>query len=128
MFGKSLMFAAALAAAPVALACGVCIDDKVASVYDHAQVQHAFAKGQAVVFCELAGPREAAALTRQAASAAHGLRGVAPDSVRTSRDLPVLSFALDPAVQAPGAAVAELRQRLQREHVTPSLLKVMQAP
>lgn len=127
MSKKASILAAALSCiAGAALACGVCIDDKVAAVYDHAQVQRALGKGKVVVVCELTGAQDAGTLTRQAGRAAQGLPGVEPGSVRASHELPVLSFVLDPAAQTPAAAVAGLRQRLQPSGVTPTLLKVLE--
>lgn len=122
------MLAAVLAAAPqFAAACGVCIDDKVAAVYDHAIVQQAMEKGRVVVFCEIAGPQQARAIAPQARRAAQDLQGVDRASVRTSDELPVLSFVLDPARQSPSAALAKLQQRLAADGIRPTLLRVMEA-
>ncbi|QDZ28009.1 hypothetical protein [Noviherbaspirillum sp. UKPF54] len=122
-----LCLVAALAGTGPAGACGVCIDDKVAAVYDHEQVTRALNKGRVVVVCELSGAQEAGQLAQQAGRAAQGLSGVEAGSVRASRELPVLSFVLDPAAQAPETAVDGLRQRLLRQGITPSLLKVLRA-
>lgn len=123
------LLAALFATAPrQGIACGVCIDDKVAAVYDHAIVQRALTTGRVVVFCEVAGPRQPDVLAPQLRRAARGLPGVDPASVRASEELPVLSFALDPAARTPAAAVDELRARLEASGVAPTLLKVMAAP
>jgi nucleotide-binding universal stress UspA family protein len=125
--GAAALTASMVCLAPAALACGVCVDDKVAAAYDHALVQRAFAQGRVVVFCELAGPRDAQALTREAQRSARRLRGVDPASVHASPDLPVVSFALDPGKQSAEAAVDALRQKLQAAGVSTTLLKVLQA-
>lgn len=123
----ALGWVACTVAAPAALGCGVCLDDKVAAAYDHAVVQRALARGQVVVFCELKGLRDAGTLAQAAKQAARGLRGVDPASVRASRELAVVSFAVDPAVQTPAAAVAALQQKIKATGATPTLLKVLQA-
>lgn len=97
--------ALAALAAPAALACGVCAEDKIAATYDHASVQQALARGKVVVYCDLAGVREAGKVRAAAAR----LRGVDPRSVRVSDQPPAMSFVLDPAAQSPGAAVLTLQ-------------------
>lgn len=121
----SVLAAVSAIASSAALACGVCIDDKVAAVYDHAQVQQAFAKGRVVVFCELAGAHDPGTLSHRAGQAAQRLSGVERGSVRASNELPVVSFVLDPGAASPGASVGELRKRLQHQGITPTLLKVL---
>ncbi|KIF81450.1 hypothetical protein [Noviherbaspirillum autotrophicum] len=124
---KALCLVAALAGAGPAGACGVCIDDKVAAVYDHEQVTRALNKGRVVVVCELTGAQEGGQLARQAGRTAQQLRGVEPGSVRAAPELPVLSFVLDPGAQSPETAVDGLRQRLRQQGITPTLLKVLRA-
>ena len=77
-----IVIAAALAAiAPAAsLACGACVEDKVAATYDHAVVERAAASGDVMVFCEVTGPLDAQHL-KQAMRRVHGVR---PQSVRVS--------------------------------------------
>jgi hypothetical protein len=113
------------AAFGAAFACGVCIDDKVAAAYDHDVVQRAVQAGRLVVFCELSGPFEARSLAPHAKKAAATLPGVDPSSIRTSNDLPVISFTIDPARQTPDTAVAALRSRLTGERIVPTLLKAL---
>ena len=109
----------------VALACGVCIDDKVAAVYDHAVMQQAVKAGKLVVYCELHGPFAVQALAPRARRAVQALQGIDQATVRTSDDLPVISFVVDPARQRPEAVVAALRERLAADKIVPTLLKVM---
>ncbi len=107
--------AAALGVALPAHACGVCVEDKMAATYDHEVVQRARSQGRVVVFCDAAGPVEPAALRL----AVVGVRGVDPLSLRVSREPAALSFALDPAVQTPEAAVRRLQHSLGgRLHLT----------
>jgi hypothetical protein len=90
------------------LACGACAEDKVAATYDHAVIRHAAASGDVVVFCEVGGPLDAARLK----AAVRGVRGVRPRSVRVSAQPPAVSFALDPMLQSPQAAIERMRRAL----------------
>ena len=110
-----------------AFACGVCVDDKVASAYDHAVVQDAWKNGKVVVFCELSGPYPVKELNQKAKAAAKELRGVSQASIRTGKDLAVVSFMLDVSAQPPTAAINELGQRLQKDEISPELLKVLES-
>ena len=94
-------------------ACGTCVEDKVASTYDHAIVQRAAATGRVMVYCELGGRWDAANLKAAAAK----VRGVDAATVRTSREQGALSFALDPAAQSPQAAVLALQVAAPGTHV-----------
>lgn len=97
-----------LALAPaVALACGVCVEDKVAATYDYAVLQRALAHGQVVVYCEVAGGPDAARLRQAAAKVA----SIDRDSVRVSTEPAAVSFALD-ARQSPQAATTALQRAL----------------
>jgi hypothetical protein len=108
-------------------ACGVCVEDKVAATYDHAVVTTAGAQRHLVVFCEINGVVDMKALTRKIAPAAARVRGIDRGTVRTSASPPAVSFALDPAVQAPESAVAELQRRLRTQGATLGVLRVVGA-
>lgn len=95
----------AAGAPPAAQACGTCVEDKIAATYDYAQVQRAAAAGRAVVYCEVAGPWDAARLE----AAARKVRGLDTKSLRLSREPAALSFALDTRKQSPQAAVLALQ-------------------
>jgi hypothetical protein len=79
-----------------ASACGICIDDKVASCYDYAVVTGAKAKGHAVVL-----------------KAIEALPGVLRGTGRVSLENAALSFAFDPARISAEAVQRELRAKLQ---------------
>ena len=98
-----------LVATANASACGVCIEDKVAVTYDHAVVSQALARRHVVVFTAIEGNADAQVLVRVKQAAARA-RGVAPRSVRASTDPGALSFALDPGLATPEAAVAAIEQ------------------
>ncbi|MBC8021534.1 MAG: hypothetical protein H7Y14_00325, partial [Burkholderiales bacterium] len=46
----------------LALACGICLEDKVAATYDHGMVMRATSRGQVVVFAEPRAPIDGARL------------------------------------------------------------------
>lgn len=107
------------------LACGVCVEDKVAATYDHAVVTRAGAVHHLVVFGEIDGAVNIKAVTASIPAAAKRVQGIDRGTVRTSAFPPAFSFALDPAAQAPDAAVAELQKRLRTRGVKLSVLRVM---
>jgi len=106
----AISIAAALGAiAPAAsLACGACVEDKVAATYDHAVVEHAAASGDVMVFCEVTGPLDAQHL-KQAMRRVHGVR---PQSVRVSTQPPAISFAVDRRARSPQDAVGAAQRSL----------------
>jgi hypothetical protein len=116
--------AAALLATPVAFACGVCVEDKVAAAYDHGVITRALDRGHVVVFAEVKGRDAAAALTRAARKAALGVRGVDRASVRVAEQPAMLSFALDGKAGTPAEALAAM-ERAAASRVQLQLLKVM---
>lgn len=107
------------------LACGVCIEDKVAATYDHAVVMRAGALHHLVVFGEIDGAVNIKGVTASIPAAARRVQGIDRGTVRTSASPPAFSFALDPAAQAPDAAVAELQKRLRAQGVKLTVLRVM---
>lgn len=89
-------------------ACGACVEDRVALVYDHAAVRQAAASGGVVVFCDVRGNLDLARLSL----VARGAPGVRPDSVRVSRQPAVLSFVVQPRTVTPGEAVQAMQRAL----------------
>lgn len=110
----------------LAWSCGVCDEDKVAATYDHAVMSRAAAAGQTVVFVAVDSPVEARAFARRVATVAPGVRGVLRNSVRTAVAPVAFSFVLDPAVQTPASAVAELRRLLSADSEL-RILKIVSA-
>ena len=110
---KKILLAALALAAQEVQACGICIDDKIASCYDHAVVTSAKAKGHAVAFFAIKGDIVRSRETRDAVLAAiAALPGVQRASGRVSLENAALSFAYDPARLTPEAAGRELGRRL----------------
>ena len=102
-------FAVVLAAAMPAAACGVCIEDRVAAVYDQPTVDRAVARHQEVVFFALNGSLEATPATRRAVTAAlerAGIRG----TVHVSLESATASVVFDPA-RASVASIAAAGDR-----------------
>ena len=127
-FARAGKFAAAfsLALVPAAgLACGVCLEDKVASAYDHALASRAIAAGQVVVFAEVVGKGEAHARVRSARAAAAKVPGVDRASIRSNDAPAVLAFALDPRANTPEAALDRAQRRTGEGSFRLALLKVL---
>ena len=108
-----------------AFACGVCIDDKIASCYDHALISSARANGNEVAFFAIQGalPQNSAtqAMLRKALDATPGvLRG----SGRVSVENAALSFAYDPRRGNAPAIARQLEGRLP-SGLTLALLRLM---
>ena len=103
----SVLALAAWAPAP-SLACGACVEDKVAATYDHSAVVRAATNGNVTVFCDVIGRVEA----RHLRAAVRQVRGVDARSVRVSVQPAALSFAVDPAAGSPQAAVDAVQRAL----------------
>lgn len=99
-----LLWSSAMAAS----ACGYCVEDKVAAVYDHAVVTKALAAGHHVAFLHVDGAPGRRALEQALARSAAIERG----SARISGDLLTVSFAYDPRRVALGAIHSSLEKRL----------------
>lgn len=103
-----------------AQACGYCVEDKIAAVYDHAVVSRAVAARHEVVFLHVEGTATRRAL-EQAANAAGADRG----SVRVSADLLTVSFAFDPK-RGLGSIHSAMEKRLKGASLLP--FRVMDKP
>ena len=125
--GRTLALLAVAALHGGAVACGVCIDDKVAAAYDHAGAISAVERHRIGVFAEVSGPREPKVLVLAAVRAAAAVRGIERASVRSAIAPAVVSFVLDPAVRDPASALAAVENGA-RPHVRLSLLKVLAGP
>lgn len=114
----------AVAAPSLALACGVCIEDKIAATYDHAILTKAKAKNQIVVFGAIEGSNASQAGARIVTIAA-GIKGVQRGTTLTSAEPPAFSFVLDPRAQKPEAAIAELQRRVDMPGVRLAFIRAM---
>jgi hypothetical protein len=100
------------------LACGVCMEDKVAATYDHALVERALAQQRVVVFAEPRAPVDERRL-KAFAAAARRAPGVDAGTVKTSAAPASVSFVLDPKRADAKKTVATLQL---------DLLKVIDEP
>jgi hypothetical protein len=109
-----------------ASACGVCIEDKIAAVYDHAIVTRALVHGHQVAFFALDGQFSGGKAEQRAIQqVAQGADGVDPGSTRVSVENASLSVAFDPA-RVPFAKLQRaLEKRLSSKHLTLLPLRVM---
>jgi phage protein D len=120
------MLVATLTASTVAMACGVCIEDRVAATYDYAVVTKAAAERKVMVFAAVDGQGTAKALAANAQRAAGKVAGVDRASVRSAAEpAAALSFALDPRAQTPEAALGAIAQYSAQKDMRLTLLRVV---
>ena len=95
---RRALLASALCTMPVlSMACGHCLEDRVASVYDHALVEQAKQHRQTMMYLVWDGPVDRTAATRQWLLKAIGaVQGVVAHSVRVSMEPPTIALAYDP--------------------------------
>lgn len=112
-----------------AVACGYCVEDKVAAVYDDAVVTQALGRKHYVAFFALDGALTPDDGTRRALAAlAQSARGADKDGVRVSVESAALSVAFDPQ----RVPLAEMQRALARKFAAKKLtvlpLRVLEAP
>ncbi len=107
-------WAGLLACVPAgALACGYCIEDRVAAVYDHAIVSRALAQGHEMAFLTLERPATRGGVDAVAMQkTVEALGGVDRRSVRVDLAQGALSLAFDPRRVAPGKLVEQVERAL----------------
>jgi len=102
-----------------AVACGYCVEDKIAATYDHAVVMTALAQGHHIAYFHVEGAVARGKLQQAAYSAGadHGSVRVAPDAL-------TLAAAYDPR----RVRLAELQSRIEKRAAGASLmpLRVME--
>lgn len=118
-----LTTATAMIASGAALACGACVEDKVAATYDHAVISQAKAKHQQVLFVALDGPNAERAAQRITAAAAK-VRGVETKTLRMSASPAAFSIAAARS-EPPERAVAAFRDALRDPAMQLTLVRVM---
>ena len=118
-WARAAVALATLAAAGTALACGHCVEDRIAAVYDHALTQRiAVARHQLAYFAwdgplarDEASRRKILALVEAAASVDRG-------SVRVSMDPAAIAVAFDPRRTTAAAVGAALGKTLEPVKLT----------
>src|SRR5262245_15138400 len=113
-----------------ASACGHCVEDKIAAVYDHSAVSRSLGAGRTVVFFSIDGelkPGAAASAKTRARleKLAAGVPGVEPASARASAEAAALAIAYDPK----RTGLAEVQKALEQRLKMPLLaMRVMDRP
>ena len=104
---------ALLLATSQALACGVCVEDKIAAVYDHAAVHQALTARKTVVFFAIDGKVVSDERTRRSiADMARATPGVDARSVRVSTELASMALSFDARRTSLVKVQESLEQRL----------------
>lgn len=99
-----------------ALGCGYCVEDKIASTYDHAVVTRAIGQKHQVAFFHIDGPILPDVATRRLLETlAESIPGVDKGSVRVAAETFTMSFAFDPK-RAPLLTVQTALDRKLRTH------------
>ena len=94
---RRLLVLALLCVNQTTWACGYCVEDKIASTYDHALVARAVGMGHHVAFYHLDGALTQSDATKRALlSAAESISGVDKGSARVSLESLTMSLAFDP--------------------------------
>lgn len=128
---RALPAALAIAAlvSSAAQACGYCIEDRMAAVYDHQVMMRAAASGHRIAFFAIQGPQvtdgaRAQALRRELEHVA----GVDRGSVRYSGDLAALSLAFDPRATPYAALERALAKALGAHGLAAGLISIVDHP
>lgn len=107
------------------LACGYCIEDKVAAAYDHAVMARALGQRHEVLFLSLEFTRPVSAdAAVSIRNTAEGIVGVDRGSVRVAVESGALSLAYDPRRVAVADILKTLDRDLARWGVSFALLRV----
>jgi hypothetical protein len=122
-----LLFIAVLFTVRNAWGCGYCVEDKVASAYDHAVVSRAVGAGHHVAFFHIDGPQAQAEATKRAlAAAADAVPGIDKGSVRVVPATLTLSYAFDPRRTSLAASQAALEKKLASRRLSLFPMRVIE--
>ena len=112
-----------------ASACGYCVEDKIASTYDHSVVTRALSQGHHVAFFHIDGPVSSEEATRRALEdAVYSIPGVDKRSARISLDTLTVSFSYDPGRVSLAAISTRLDRKVAARKLSFMPLRVMDAP
>lgn len=102
-----------------AMACGHCIEDKIAAVYDYSVVSKAVSEKHTVIFFGVEGPLVVNPATKQfLLTAVSGMKGVDANSARISLETGSLSMAFDPKVVSYAALLDGLERRFKTKNLS----------
>jgi hypothetical protein len=111
---------------PVALACGYCVEDKLAATYDHRVVTRAMERGRAMVFMEVAGMERAEhGFAPALVATVEAVPGVNRGTVRISAAPAAVSFSFDADRYAVASAVSEINRKLASQKITLIVLRIV---
>ena len=126
---RTVALGALLLAATHAQACGVCVEDKMAAVYDHAVIGKALGQKHHVAFFHVDGPLMAGEATKRALEQAAGTSSAADKgSVRVSVESASLAVAFDPQRFPVATLQGDLERRLSAKKLSLMLMQVVERP
>ena len=112
-----------------AFACGFCIEDKIAAVYDHAVATRAVAQRHQVAFFAVEGNIPPGEGSRRALEViAESLVGVDKGSARVSVESASLSVAFDPARVPAEDLEIKVGRKLAGKGLTVGIMRIMEKP
>jgi hypothetical protein len=112
--------------ASTTLACGYCIEDKIAAVYDYDVITRALSRQHRVAFFTVEGAMAASEDSRRALKAAvESVAGVDKGSARVSVDPAALSAAFDPARASSASMERALSRKLAVHGLSVTTVRVM---
>jgi hypothetical protein len=112
-----------------ALACGYCVEDKIAAVYDHAVAMQAFSQKHQVAFFGIDGPLIVNDATRrEIETLAKSVDLLDKGSVRVSVESAALSVAFDPRRVSFAAVQKSLEKKLAPKKLSLLPMRVMDEP
>jgi hypothetical protein len=115
--------------ASAAFACGYCVEDKVAAVYDHAVAMQAFSQKHQVAFFGIDGPLIVNDASRREIEAlAKSVAGLDQGSVRVSVESAALSVAFDPRHISFATVQKSLEKKLAAKKLSLLPMRVMDEP
>ena len=125
MNAKAMLLALGVAAAipGSAIACGACVEDRVAATYDHALVRSAIAQHRMIIFVALDGP-DASLVGDRIKSTAGALGAVQRGTVRYAASPAAFSFMLAKDATADDV-VGAFRKAMGAKRVTMTIVRVM---
>jgi hypothetical protein len=110
-----------------AQACGYCIEDRVAAVYDQPAVDRALARRHNVAFLGIEGNAVDADATRAARTALESVKGVDKGSALAKPENAAIAVAYDPAVTSLDALVARANKPLATRGLSLAALRIIDA-
>ena len=126
-FRQGALAALLAAATTLGIACGFCIEDRVAAVYDHAVVKAALAERRHVAFLALEGPIAGNEALRRAVVAALESAGAVPGTARVASENAACSAAYDPKRTSLAALVKRANRPLAAQGLKLVVLRMIDA-